>query len=328
MVEVAGALRSPGALLYLGGRAMREPALRAAARISAASGCRVVHETFVARHDRGAGIPSFEAVPYFPEQAVPFLAGTTTAVLAGAGEPVAFFGYPGQPSRLLPEDAHRLVLADTSTDVDAALEGVAAELGAPPTVGAPGAEPGSASQGGVLDPGTLGRTVAALQPAGAIVVNEAATSGLPYVAASADSLPHTRLDLTGGAIGQGLPCAVGAAVAAPERRVIALQADGSGMYTLQALWTMAREALDVTVVICSNRRYRILQYELFRAGVSEPGPNAAGLTDLSHPPLDWVALATGMGVPAVSATDAEGFAGELRRSLSTPGPSLIEAVLP
>jgi acetolactate synthase-1/2/3 large subunit len=169
--------------------------------------------------------------------------------------------------------------------------------------------------------------LAALQPEGAIVVDEAATSGLPYFVAAASAAPHTYLTLTGGAIGQGMPCAVGAAIACPDRRVIALQADGSGMYTLQSLWTEAREGLDVLTVICANRSYRILQIELARAGIAEPGAAAVALTDLSRPVLDWVALARGMGVPGVRVERAEDLTRALREGLAEPGPRLIEAVL-
>jgi len=158
-------------------------------------------------------------------------------------------------------------------------------------------------------------------------VDEAATSGLTYFPSAAGAPPHTVMTLTGGAIGFGLPCAVGAAIACPDRRVIALQADGSGMYTLQALWTMAREALDVTVVVCANRSYRILQFELMRSGNADPGPHARRLTELAPPVLDWVALARGMGVPAERAETADELVAALRRSLATPGPTLLEALV-
>ena len=180
---------------------------------------------------------------------------------------------------------------------------------------------------GALDVATLGQAVAALQPEDAIVVDEAATSGAVWFALAGSAPRHSVLGLTGGAIGQGLPTAVGAAIACPQRKVIALQADGSGMYTAQALWTMARESLDVVVVLCANRAYRILQLEVARAGIAEPGPAARGLTELSNPTLDWCALARGMGVPAARATDADSFVKEFSRALADPGPALIEAWL-
>jgi acetolactate synthase-1/2/3 large subunit len=158
-------------------------------------------------------------------------------------------------------------------------------------------------------------------------MDEAATTGLPLRSASAAAPPHTYLQLTGGAIGQGLPCATGAAVACPDRRVIAFQADGSGMYTLQALWTQARGSLNVTTVLCNNRSYRILQVELSRAGVTEPGQKARSLTDLSNPNIDWTSLAKGLGVPGVQVETSEALVRELERSFSTPGPMLIEVIL-
>jgi acetolactate synthase-1/2/3 large subunit len=135
------------------------------------------------------------------------------------------------------------------------------------------------------------------------------------------------LSLTGGAIGQGLPCATGAALACPDRPVIALQADGSGLYTLQSLWTQAREGLHVTTVVCANRGYRILRIELARAGVLQPGPNALALTDFSRPAPDWVALGAGFGVPGERVETAAALRTALRHALHEPGPHLIEAVL-
>ncbi len=158
-------------------------------------------------------------------------------------------------------------------------------------------------------------------------MNEGATSGFPYIAAAASALPHTYLTLSGGAIGQGMPCATGAAVACPDRPVINIQADGSGMYTLQSLWTQAREQLDVTTVLCANNAYRILQIELARAGIAEPGPQARRMTDLSGPALDWVQLAQGMGVPGVRVESVGALAKALPRALAEPGPHLIEVPL-
>ncbi len=324
--RAARALRAPPAGLLLGGRALREPALHAAARVQAHTGCAVWTETFAARHERGAGRPDFPRLPYFPEQARETLAGVGRLVLAGAKSPVAFFGYEGQPSRLAPERAELTTLCSAQDDAAAALEALADELGAPRGV-ARADRPRAAPASGALDVGALGRTLAALQPEGAIVVDEAATSGLAWAAHAAGAPPHTVLALTGGAIGQGLPCATGAALACPGRRVIAFQADGSGLYTLQALWTMAREALDVTVVVCANRIYRILQVELARAGIAEPGPAARSLTQLGPPVLDWVAAARAFGVPGASVSSADALATELRRAFAEPGPRLVEAIL-
>jgi acetolactate synthase-1/2/3 large subunit len=275
-------------------------------------------------------MPIFPTLPYFPEQACETLANVKGLVLAGAREPIAFFGYQGQPSRFLPEGAALLMLADPDKGVDAAsaLEELAQELDAPATAVPSRAIQAYAPTNQQLDPESLCRTVAAFTPENAIVVNEAATIGFTWNAVhSFNAKPHTRLFTTGGAIGQGLPNALGAAIACPDRRVIALQADGSGLYTLQALWSMARESADVIIVVCSNRRYRILQIELARAGMAQPGPKAHSLTDLTRPVIDWIALAKGFGVPACSvSTDGE-LGDALTRALAERGPSLIEAVL-
>jgi acetolactate synthase-1/2/3 large subunit len=322
--SAARALRQGSrSVLFLGGVALRHRGLSAAARVAAATGCRVMHETFVSRLERGTGIPAFPRLPYFPEQARAVLEGTTHLVLAGAPDPVAFFGYPNQPSRMAPEECERIVLA--SNGVEEALESLVDALDAPRTSTVNAERPNIPE--GSLTPESLCAAVASLQPEGAIVVDEAATTGFAYYDMAKSSPPHSLLQLTGGAIGQGLPSAVGAAVACPDRKVIAFQADGSGMYTVQALWTMARESLNVVVVICNNRKYRILQAELARAGISEPGGSALGLTELAPPVIDWVQLGRGMGVQSVSVETADQAVGAIRRSLAESGPSLIEARL-
>ena len=217
-------------------------------------------------------------------------------------------------------------LAEPTDDVVSTLEELAEGLGADDAFAHDGKPVPSPS--GELTVGSLGSALAALQPEGAIAIDEGATSGAAYTALAPGAPPHLALGLTGGAIGLGLPMAVGAAVAAPDRKVVALQADGSGIYTVQALWTMARESLDVTVVVCANRRYRILQVELQRAGITEPGPAATSLTDLGDPTIDWVQTARGFGVPAVQVSTAYSLVEELRRSFAEPGPRLIEALLP
>ena len=325
--RAAQALRGGDAALLLGGLALRSGGLRAAARVRAACGARLLHDVFVARLERGAELPAIERLPYFPEQAIAALARLRSLVLVDARDPVSFFGYPNVPSRLAPDGCERIELAAPGEDAVGALEALADALGAPREGAAVAAPPRPALPTGALDVASLGQALAALQPEDAIVVDESATSGAAWFAHAASAPRHTVLGLTGGAIGQGLPTAVGAAIACPGRKVIALQADGSGMYTAQALWTMARESLDVIVVVCANRAYRILQIEVARAGIAEPGPAARRLTDLSHPALDWCALARGMGLPAVRATDADGFAKALADALAEPGPALIEALL-
>jgi acetolactate synthase-1/2/3 large subunit len=312
--------------LLLGAHATREPGLRAAARVASATGARLFCPTFPARVARGAGMPRVERLPYFPEQAIEVLSDIDALLLVGATPPVSFFGYPGVPSRLESEGSLFPFVA-TGEDTLTALDSLADALDAPATAEpAPDAAPPDRPTG-ALTPAGLGAALARLQPEGAIVVDEGATSGLPYYVAAESAPPHDYLALTGGAIGQGLPCATGAALACPDRQVVALQADGSAMYTLQSLWTQAREGLDVVTILCSNRSYRILQLELARAGVAEPGPAARTLTDLSRPDIDWVSLATGLGVPATRVETAEQLWDQLTNAFTEPGPRLLEAAL-
>jgi len=319
--------KSSSPALFLGGQALRERGLLAASRVCVKTGARLLSETFPSRVERGAGRPATERLPYFPEQAIEMLNPHDTVVLAGAKAPVAFFGYPKMPSHLIPEGRKVEVLAEPTDDVAASLEALADEVGAPRDGAVRAQLSRPAKPTGALNPATAGAAIAALMPENAIVVDEAATTGGPFLAISATAPRHSYLGLTGGAIGQGLPCATGAAVAAKDRRVISFQADGSAMYTVQALWTQARESLNVTTLICNNRSYRILQVELHRAGVSEPGAKAKALTDLSRPDIDWVRLARGLGVAAVRVESADALVVELGRALHEPGPNLIELAL-
>lgn len=312
--------------LLLGGRALDEQGLKTAARIAAGSGCKLMVETFAARIERGAGIPSPARLPYFPEQAIEALKGTATIVLAAALEPVAFFGYPGLPSKLAPEGCGIEVLATVAEDVVGALEHLADAIGASKSVASSQSKL-PARPSGKLDPVSLGAALAALQPDGAIIVDESATSGGAYGSMASGAPPHTCLALTGGAIGQGLPTATGAAIACPDRRVISLQADGSAMYTVQALWTQARERLNVTTILCSNHAYRILQIEAARAGNTEPGHNARTLTELASPELGWAEIARGLGVPGVRVATADDLVKHLEHAIKSDGPHLIEVML-
>lgn len=315
-----------GGILLLGGDALgSEAGIRAAGRIAAATGCGLLAETFPARMERGGDLPVIPRLEYFPEPATDSLRGASSLVLAGTPAPIAFFAYPDLPSEITPPDVPVLTLSTPGQDSVEALERLAERVGA--SGGLPPAAPPAAPQPGPLTAASLGAALAAAQPEGTIVVDEGITSSGPYWESSAGAPRHTLLALTGGAIGYGLPAATGAAVACPDRPVLALQADGSGMYTLQALWTQAREGLDVTTVIAANRGYRILTVEMQRAGIERPGPTIAPLTDLGSPTLDWVALAGGMGVPAERATTAEELTAALARAFAEPGPHLIEAVV-
>jgi acetolactate synthase-1/2/3 large subunit len=326
--SAAEALRSgEPCVILLGGTGLRRPALEAASRIAVATGARLLGETFPARHERGAGIPAVSRLAYLPEQAAGQLAGTRHLVLAGARSPVSFFAYPHTPGSPVPPDCRVHVLAEPGDDVAGALAGLAdlAAATARPRLQPP-ARP--ALPGGELTARTAAAVIGALLPEDAIVCDEAATSSAFLAAATAGTPPHDWLTLTGGAIGQGLPLAAGAAIACPRRPVIALEADGSAMYTITALWTHAREQLDITTVIFSNRSYAILAMELDRVGAVATGEAARSLLSLSRPALDFTALAAAMGVPAARAETGEDLAAHLRRALAEPGPHLIEAVIP
>ena len=314
-------------VLFLGGDAVGDPGLRAAAQVAAGTGTRLLAETFPARMARGAGVPDVLKLPYPPAGARKQLDGVQHLVLVGAAEPVAFFGYPDMPGRLVPDGCTVHVLAEPGEDGVAALQELAGLVAADATPQlAEARRPGLPT--GPLDLRSFADVVGALLPERAIVMDEALTSGYFLPGATVGAPPHDWLTLTGGAIGQGLPAATGAAVACPDRPVISLQADGSAMYTVQALWTQAREQLDVTTVVCDNSAYAILAGELENVGAASGGERAGKLLDLGAPPLDFVALATGMGVPATRATSAEELAQQFRTALAEPGPHLIDAVLP
>jgi len=334
--RVAVGLRSGApTVLLLGGSALSARGLRAAARVAAATGAQLFVEQFPARLERGVGLPRLARLPYFPEQVLDALAPFTNIVLAGAREPVAFFGYAGMPSRLVTAQQTVVPLAvpdehrppGTEIGVVASLEALADAVAAGPEAGDVVHAERLAPPTGPLEPGAVAAALAAVQPEHAIIVEEAATTSVAYYATSMGAPPHSLLTLTGGAIGQGPPCATGAAIACPDRPVINFQADGSALFTLQALWTQAREGLNVTTLICANRAYRILMFELMRAGIVEPGPKAMSLTDLSSPTIDWVLLGRGLGVPSVRVETAEALVTELRRALAEAGPHLIEMVL-
>jgi acetolactate synthase-1/2/3 large subunit len=327
--EVAGALRSGRAVaLLLGGAALQARGLRAAERLRAATGVRVFADRHAARTTRGGGTPAAERIPYFPEQAQELLAGFERLVLVEARPPVSFFGYPGLRSSLAPAGCAFDVLAAEDQDGAGALEWLAEELGARPAERSAPVLPRPALPGGEsLTSATVGRAVGALAPEGAIFSDETVSASgqiWPHLAAAAT---HDHLPVTGGAIGQGLPVALGAALACPGRKVVALEADGSAMYTLQSLWTMARERLDITIVILANRRYRILEIEMRRTGAGAVGPRAGAMIDLSHPEPDWIKLAEGFGVQGVRAATADEFIREFGAAMREPGPRLIEAVL-
>jgi acetolactate synthase I/II/III large subunit len=325
---IAKALRSgePAAIL-IGGTACRKRTLETADRIARATGAKLLCETFPARLERGAGVPPVDRIAYLAEFAAMQLDGLRHLVLVDAKSPVSFFAYPDKASDLVPDGCTVHTLSDPSEDAAAALDALADVVGANGTPnGQPGARPERPT--GALSAETACAALGALMPEGAIVSDEGNTSGLFAAGATAGAPPHDWLCLTGGAIGQGLPVAVGAAVACPDRRVIALEADGSAMYTLQSWWTMVREGLDVTTILLNNRSYAVLNMELNRVGAVATGEKAKAMLDLSDPDLDFVKLAQGMGLEATRADTADGFTEALERSFETPGPSVIEAMIP
>ena len=329
LAAAAQALRSgEPSVVLIGGRACRGPALDQAADIAASCGAVLLAETFPSRLERGAGRPPVERLAYLSEFVALQLEGVRHLVLLDAASPVSFFAYPGKPSDLVPAGCTVYPVAGPADDVDATLAALAEGVGtaAGSASRAPAGTPGPPT--GPLTSSAVCQALGALLPEGAIVSDEGNTSGLFAPGATAGSPPHDWLCLTGGAIGQGLPVAVGAAVAAPDRRVVALESDGSALYTLQAWWTMARRGLDVTTVLLNNGSYAVLNMELDRVGVDEPGPRARDMLDLGRPAIDFVHLARGLGLHAARAETAEAFTDELARALATPGPSVVEAVVP
>jgi acetolactate synthase-1/2/3 large subunit len=327
--DAAKALRSgERTALLLGGTAVRARALVAASRISGATDASLLAETFPANLERGAGIPRVDRLGYLAEFAQAQMAGLQHLILVDAKSPVSFFAYPDQSSDLVPPGCTVHTLVRPGEDVPAALEALAEAVGADPH----GATSASALRPdrptGALTSETLAAAIGAAFPENAVVVDEGNTSGLFVSGATAGAPAHDWLTLTGGAIGIGLPAATGAAVAAPDRPVLCLQADGSAMYTLQALWTQAREGLNVTTVLLANRSYAILNMELHRVGADAGGPLSRRLLDLTDPELDFVALARGMWVPGRRVETAEALTAALVESFAEPGPYLIEVPLP
>lgn len=320
----AEALRGPESLLIIGGAALRGDALAAAGAIAAATGCGLMTEWSNACLDRGAGRVSVNRIPYPVDAALDVLAPYKNIVLLGARRPVAFFAYPDKPGVLTRDDAVFTDLAAPEADVPAALAALHAELdaGRHTPVVAEAMRPEIPD--GPTTPETIAAVLGAKIPEGAIVVDESVTTGRAFFPQTAGAPPHSWLNNRGGSIGYGLPVAIGAAIAAPDRKVIALEGDGSAMYTLQALWTMARENLDVTVLIFANRSYRILLGELANVGVENPGPRALDMFSLSRPDLGWVEMARGMGVEAVKVSTAPALADAMDAGLASSGPFLIE----
>ena len=324
--EIARLLRSGEPTgFYLSGTALFGPGLEAAGKLAASTPARMIANRFAGRLERGRGRFPLERLEYFPEAAERMLAGLEHLVLVETEAPISFFGYPGRRSELAPIDCVLHVLASPEENGAEALAALAGELTAHPFDAA--SPPDSGAPAGLLTALAIGQCMAILLPEDAIIADEAVSAGADIERHLRLAAPHDLLTVSGGAIGQGLPAAVGAALACPDRKVVALEADGSGMYTPQSLWTMAREQLDVTVVLLVNRRYRILEIEMMRTGSARIGPHADALMDLRRPDLDWVLLAKGMGVEAARAATAEEFHKQFNSAMRGHAPRLIEAII-
>jgi acetolactate synthase I/II/III large subunit len=312
--------------LVLGGRALRAPALETVGRISAATGAALLCETFPARLQRGAGRVPVQRIPYFAEQAIEFLKEFEQMILIGAQRPVAFFAYPGVASVLAGDSCAMLELAGVDDDIATACAGVAAAIGAPMRIQTQ-ARVVPEQAAGELTPAAIGDVMSQLLPDSAIIADEGITCGLELFNRTQGAVAHEWLAITGGSIGQGLPVSFGASIACPERKVVAFQADGSAMYTVQALWSMVRENCDITVVLLNNGSYAILNVELARLKADEPTPKTLSMLDLSNPDIDWVSIARGMQMPASRVATVEAFHEQFGAAMQSRGPRLIEVIV-
>ncbi len=328
IIDAVNQFKKPGeTALFLGGTALHEESLFQAGRISAATGARIISDTSPARLQRGRGRVTVERIPYFAEMAVEFMSGIQQIIFVGTKPPVSFFAYPDKPSKLSPENAYLCQVADARIDALNALTRIADAIAAPTRPAKLQESSESRYEDGKLNSRSAGIIMGKLLPENAIISDEGVSSGGPFYKYTAGARRHDWMCITGGAIGQGLPLAVGAAIAAPNQKVFAIEADGSGMYTVQALWTMARENLDIITIILKNNSYGILNVELSRVGVENPTPKTLSLLDLSNPVIDWVSVSEGLGVSATSAETTQEFYAALTNAILTPGPHLIEAVL-
>lgn len=331
VVAAAAMLRSGKKTgLVLGNRALNGAALERAARIAAATGATLLAETFASRYlARGAGRPVIEPIPYEYEMCVQFLAGYEQLVFVGAAFPVATFAYRGKPVYKSPANCALFTLVSVDEDIDDALAQLSRATAGDEAEPRRNDRLAGAAPAGALTASAIGRSLALLMPENAILVDEAATNGPAIIAATKQAAPHDYLNpLNGGAIGGGLPMALGAAVACPDRKVVHLQADGSGMYAVQALWSMAREKADIVIVLLKNDAYAILDLELARVRDGDANARMKALTSLANPTLDWVSIASGMGVAADRASTAEDFHAAFRAAMASRGPRLIECQVP
>jgi acetolactate synthase-1/2/3 large subunit len=311
-------------LLLVTGSALAEHGLRLAQRIAGKTGCTVMSQTFYPRMARGRGRFAINRIPYVIEQAQPILRDFKHIVLVETNDPVAFFAYPNKPSLLKPEgcEVHRLTAWGENSI--AALEALAGGLGAEPSDVKPQKQAELIKPTGPLTLTSIARAIACAIPENAIVIDESITTGRGFFPPTAAAAPHDWLQNMGGSIGFSTPLATGAAIACPDRKVICMVGDGSAMYTIQSLWTQAREGLDVITVAFANRIYQILRGEFDGVGAGEPGRRALDMLKLDRPTIDFVALAKGMGVPGKAVTSADEFNKALEEAVREPGPRMIE----
>lgn len=314
-------------ILLLTGMAMRAQGLELAGRITAKTGARLLGQTFNSRIERGVGRVPIDIIPYAIDQSLKVLDGARHIILVGAKEPIAFFGYPNKPSKLAPTGCQMHVLSYPEEDGVGALQSLAEEIGASSYP----AEKVSASPTmpakGKITPDALGQSLCALLPANAIVVDESSTVGRGFYRQMQSALPHDWLKNMGGSIGFGIPAAVGAAIACPDRKVLCLEGDGSAMYSMHGLWTQARENLNVTTVVFANRTYEILLKELQNVEAENPGRKALDMLQIGRPDIGWVQLANGLGVEGRRVSDMDEFNAAMGFALKHNGPFLIEVVV-
>src|ERR1700676_2315053 len=311
-------------LLLLTGGALTEPALKLAAQIAGKTGCKVMGQTYNPRMARGRGRFSIDRIPYVIELALPILKDFRHIVLIEANDPVAFFAYPNKPSMLKPAgcEVHRMTAGGENSV--AALEPRASALAAKPQDAKPQALVELTKPTGAPTHASIAQAIAMAIPENAIVVDESITTGRGFFPPTAAAAPHDWLQNMGGSIGFSTPVATGAAVACPDRKVICMVGDGSAMYTIQSLWTQAREGLNITTIVFANRIYQILRGEFDGVGAGEPGQRALDMLKIDRPTLDWVALAKGMGVAGRAVSNADDFNKALAEAVPEKGPRLIE----
>jgi len=329
IIDQAARLLASGepTLVILAGSALKGPALDFAGRIAGRTGCRIATQFFSARLERGAGRVPLERIPYAVDQALAMLKPFRHIITVNTTEPIAFFAYPNKPSQLKPEGCDVLALCGEAENSLQALSDLAAAVGAKPRDRVIQAASNSERPSGALNPQTIAQALLTTMPEGCILVDESVTTGRESFGVTAGAAPHDTLQNMGGSIGFGPPVATGAAIACPERPVLCVVGDGSAMYTVQSLWTQARESLNVTTVVFANRKYQILKNEFNAVGAGTPGPKALSMLDIDNPALDWVALAKGLGVSGTRVASAEELCREIDRGLAEPGPYLIEATL-